>query len=135
MRSAGVVVASALMALLFAADSARSAVSHSRVEAVLSHAVRERAAFLACANRDGDTASADILASDWKRDFETLATLLRANGYSEDDLAALAVRFDLSKVGPGAAARACTLLGNWKQHWQRYGLTKPAYALVPFESK
>ena len=135
MRSAAVVLASALMALLFAADSAQSDVNRRTVEVVLSHAVRERAAFLTCANRDGDAASADILVSGWKRDFGNFVILLRANGYSEDDLAALADRFDLGKAEAGAATRACTLLGNWKQHWQRYGLTDPIGALLPFESK
>jgi hypothetical protein len=135
MRSAATVRASALMALLFAADSAQSAMNRRTIEVVLLHAVRERAAFLFCANRDGDTGSAHTLVSGWNRDLENFVTVLRANSYPESELAALADRFDLDKAEPDAAARGCTLLGNWKQHWQRYGLTDPSTALLPFESK
>jgi hypothetical protein len=135
MRSAATVLASALTTLLFVSDSARSAMNRRTVEVVLSHAVRERAALLSCANRDGDTGSVHTLVSGWNRDFENFVTVLRVNGYSESELAALADRFDLGKTKPDAAARGCTLLGNWKQHWQRYGLTDPIAALLPFESK
>jgi hypothetical protein len=128
-----VAFASTLVTLVLATDSARSTEFSRRIEVNLSHAVRERAAFLACANRDGDAAAAEIFVSGWQRGFEKLITALRANGYSDDDLAVFANRYSPDNADLGKAKRECILLGEWKQLWRRYGLAEPLAPLLTEE--
>jgi hypothetical protein len=125
---------------LFAATSfvggahAQSDTTRSLVEQILTRAVLERGAFLACARLDTSKQTADLLVRGWQLDLSEAGTILRAVGYSDDEMQALEQRFDVEKASPKFADLAalgayCGVLGDWRTRWARLQILIPKIEL------
>jgi hypothetical protein len=100
------------------------------VEEILTRAVLERGAFLACAHLDTNRQTAELLVKGWRLDLADSLTLLRGVGYSADDLRAMNERFDIEKAAPKFADLAslgayCDVVGDWRTRWARLLITLP----------
>jgi len=119
------------VALLAGAVTARpDPKKHRIVEQILTRAVLERGAFLACARLDSNNRTARQLEQGWQADFDDASTLLRALGYSDDDIRVAADRFDVEKAAPHFADLAslgayCNVLGDWRARWMRLDIVLP----------
>ena len=100
------------------------------VEAILTRAVIERGAFLACARLDQSRETADMLVRGWKLDLADSTSLLRSFGYPDADIRALTDRFDIEKAAPKFADLAalgayCGVLGDWRTRWAQLLIALP----------
>lgn len=108
--------------LLAVAATAQSDSTRETVEQVLTRAVLERGAFLACARLDQSRQTADMLVRSWQLDLADAATILRAVGYTNAEIRALMERYDVEKASPRfadlhALAAYCSVLGDWRTRW------------------
>jgi hypothetical protein len=104
------------------------------VEEILTRAVLERGAFLTCAHLDTNRQTAELLIKGWRLDLADSLTILRAVGYSDDDLRAIADRFDIEKAAPKFADLAslgayCDVVGDWRRRWTRLLIAVPQQEL------
>jgi hypothetical protein len=124
-------IATALGGTLLAGPvAAQSDEQRRRAEQILIRAVLERGAFLACARLDQNNQTADTLIRGWQADISDSATLLRIMGYSDDEVRALADRFDVEKAAPKFAdltslGAYCEVLGDWRTRWTRLQIVLP----------
>jgi hypothetical protein len=100
------------------------------VELILLRAVLERGAFLACSRLDQSKRTAEQLVEGWRLDLADSSTLLRAMGYSDDEIRTLTDRFDIEKAAPKFAdleslGAYCELLGDWRGRWARLQILLP----------
>ena len=131
-RLIGVMLSGALLAGTAAAQPSSS--NRATVEKVLTGAVLERGAFLACARLDTTRQSADLLVRGWQADLEDATSIMRAVGYTDDDIRAVTERFDIEKAAPKFADIAslgayCSVLGDWRTRWARLILILPQLEL------
>jgi hypothetical protein len=128
LRHVGAMLAEALLA---DAERARpDPGNHRIVEQILTRAVLERGAFLACARLDSNNRTARQLVQGWQADFDDASTLLKALGYSDDDVRVAADRFDIEKAAPHFAdlvslGAYCNVLGDWRARWMRLDIILP----------
>jgi hypothetical protein len=119
------------VALLAGAATARpDPRKHGIVEQILTRAVLERGAFLACARLDTSKQTANLLVRGWQADLEDASSLMRALGYTDDDIRAAADRFDIEKAAPHFANLAslgayCNVLGDWRTRLMRLDIILP----------
>ena len=73
------------------------------VEDILTRAVLERGAFLACARLDTNRRTANTLVQGWQADLEEAIALMRVLTYSDDDIRAVTERFNVEKAAPNFA--------------------------------
>ena len=116
--------------LYFAAASAQAVERRDLVEAILSRALLERGAMLACAQKDNLKEDTDVLTLGWKKDLADAEKLLRELRYAEDYIRTLGTRFALDIGIPqfsdqAALARFCTMLGDWKKRYFQLMFTLP----------
>jgi hypothetical protein len=123
------------VALLLCVGSARAEPpAPEAVEAILSRALIERAAFRACASHEKDTETETMLTRSWRLDLAETWDVLRQAGYPEGDVRALVDRLDLDKMTPqfptaeGLAAY-CAALGDWKKRWALLMIVLPQLEL------
>jgi hypothetical protein len=124
----GAMLAGALLA--GAATAQPDPRNHRIVEQILTRAVLERGAFLACARLDTNKQTARLLVQGWQADFADASTLMRALGYTDDDIRAAADRFDVEKAAPHFAdlvslGAYCNVLGDWRARWMRLDIVLP----------
>jgi hypothetical protein len=120
----------------FLAASAASQTDKQRdqVEQILTRAVLERGAFLACARLDTNRQTAELLVKGWQLDLADAGTILRAIGFTDDDVRALRERYDIEKAAPKFADLAslgayCDVLGDWRSRWARLTIILPQVEL------
>jgi hypothetical protein len=128
LRLVGAMLAIAL--LTGAATAQRDHRKHRAVEQILTRAALERGAFLACARLDTSKQTANLLVRGWQADFEDASSLMRALGYTDDDIRAAADRFDIEKAAPHFADLAslgayCEVLGDWRARLMRLDIILP----------
>ena len=116
------------------AGAAHAEENRSLVEAVMSRAVLERGAFLACARHDNDADAIGALTRGWKADIADTVALLRQSGYAQDYIGTIAARFDLDTAVPtfadrSATAKFCAMLGDWKQRYALFFFAAPSVEL------
>jgi len=123
--------AGAVSVLLYlAATSAQAVERRELVEAILSRALLERGAMLACAQMGNAKEETDVLSLGWKKDLADAEKLLRELGYAENYVRTLSNRFALDIGTPKfsdrvALTRFCTMLGDWKTRYFHLMLTLP----------
>jgi hypothetical protein len=123
-------VAAALLCMTMAGPAAAQNLKRQAVEAILTRAVLERGAFLACAALDPSKKTAELLVRGWRNDLSDATTVLRAVGYSDDDIRALTDRLDIEKARPKftdimALGAYCDVLGDWRTRWARLIILMP----------
>jgi hypothetical protein len=104
------------------------------IDEILTRAVIERGALLACARLDQSRQTADLLVRSWHLDLSESAGVLRAAGYSDDDIRAMTERYDIEKAAPQfvdlpALAAYCGVLGDWRSRWARLLILLPQVEL------
>jgi hypothetical protein len=100
------------------------------VEDILTRAVLERGAFLACARLDTNRQTANTLVQGWQADLEEATALMRVLTYSDDDIRAVTERFNVEKAAPNFANLAslgayCSVVGDWRTRWMRLKIILP----------
>jgi hypothetical protein len=123
-------VAAVLLCMAMAGPAAAQNLKRQAVEAILTRAVIERGAFLACAALDPSKKTAELLVRGWRNDLSDATTVLRAVGYSDDDIRALTDRLDIEKARPKfadimALGAYCEVLGDWRTRWARLIILMP----------
>lgn len=104
------------------------------IDAVLSRALLERGAMIACAGLDDDTETIKFLKVSWERDIAAVKEVLQKEGYEEKDILTLIEPLDLEKATPRFADRAaltayCSTLGDWKLRWEIFMTSMPQLEL------
>jgi hypothetical protein len=132
MRAVALRLAGILLAAILLTGTAQAQPDKQRaqVEQILTHAVLERGAFLACSRLDTSKQTAQTLIKGWQLDLADAATLLRLMGYSDDEIRALSERYDIEKAAPKFADLAslgdyCKVLGDWRTRWARLQIILP----------
>jgi hypothetical protein len=133
MRLLALLLIGAVLIGALLADSATarpSARTRTAVENILTHAVLERGAFLACARLDTNKQTASLLIQGWQADLEEAASLMRALKYSDDDIRPVVARFDIEKAAPifanlAALGAYCSVLGDWRTRWMQLNIMLP----------
>jgi hypothetical protein len=113
---------------------AQANLQHRAVEEILTRAVLERGAFLACSHLDTNRQTAELLIKGWHLDLTDSLTILGAVGYSDSELRALRDRFDIEKAAPKFAdltslGAYCDVVGDWRTRWTRLLITLPQHEL------
>jgi hypothetical protein len=105
------------------------------VEAVLTRALAERAAFHACAPLQAEPdASVEFVVRTWNLDMGDTAKFLRETGYPDGYIQHLLTRLDLQKATPKFSSRAelksyCAMLGDWFDRLSVYQYAIPQHEL------
>jgi hypothetical protein len=121
--------------LLAGAAAAQSSRNHrDLVDEILTRAVLERGAFLACARLDQSRETAQTLVRGWEVDLADAGTALRALGYTDADIRGLIERYNIEKAAPkfadlAALADYCMVLGDWRERWTRLRISIPKVEL------
>jgi hypothetical protein len=120
--------------MLTGASAAPSDSKRAVVDEILTRAVIERGAMLACSHIDTTKETADLLIQGWRVDLEESTGVLRAAGYSDDEVRALTDRFDIEKAAPKFTdikelGAYCNVLGDWRTRWARLSMTLPQVEL------
>jgi hypothetical protein len=110
--------------------AAQSESKRELIELILTRAVLERGAFLACSRLDQSKRTAEQLVEGWQLDLADSTALLRIMGYSDDEIRTLTDRFDIEKAAPKFANLAslgayCEVLGDWRGRWARLQIMMP----------
>jgi hypothetical protein len=119
-----------LATVLLYAGATHAAEYRSMVEAVVSRAVLERGAMLACARKDKDRETTEALERGWKADIDDTSKLLRELGYAADYVDTFAGRFNIETATPrftddAAAQKFCAMLGDWRRHYFAFFFLAP----------
>jgi hypothetical protein len=93
------------------------------IDAVLTRALVERAAFRACAGYESNSEAEAALVRGWKLDLAETAEALRKAGYPDGDARSLIARLDIDKATPKFTSREalgafCATLGDWKKRFE-----------------
>ena len=120
--------------LLAGTAAAQSNDQRDLVDEILTRAVIERGAFLACARLDQNRQTADLLVRGWQHDLADAGTVLRAVGYTDVEIRALTERYDIEKAAPKFADLAalgayCGVVGDWRTRWARLLIAIPKIEL------
>ncbi len=124
-----------LGALTFANHAAAEPIRAERaINSVMTRALLERAAFLACARLTKDEQAQALLVRGWKLDVDDAAKFLKQSGYPENFIDALAARMNLEKAVPKFAKTSelkdyCAQLGDWKERYQLLIISLPQLEL------
>jgi len=116
------VIASALLGLTMIAPLHAGELPRDAIDAALTRALLERAAFRACATYENNSEAEAVLVRGWKLDLADTATELRRAGYPDGDARALIEQLDIDKATPKFASREalgafCATLGDWKKRF------------------
>ncbi len=117
------VIAFALLGLTMLAPLHAAELPRDAIDAVLTRALLERAAFRACAAYENNSDADAVLVRGWKLDLAESAEELRKAGYSDKDARALVERLDIDRAAPKFASRDalgafCATLGDWKKRFE-----------------
>ncbi len=104
------------------------------IDAVLSRALLERGAMIACAAVDEDVDTIKFLKISWERDIAAVKEDLQKAGYDDGAIHTLVDHLDIDKATPRFADRAaltayCSTLGDWKLRWQLFMVSMPQFEL------
>ncbi|RUP08458.1 hypothetical protein [Hyphomicrobium sp.] len=113
---------------------AETPAAKSPIDAVLSRALLERGAMIACAAVDDDADTIKFLKISWERDIAAVKEDLQKAGYDDSAIHMLVDHLDIDKATPRFADRAaltayCSTLGDWKMRWQLFLVSVPQFEL------
>lgn len=135
-RSAAVNVVIALwgMAALQTSGFAEPLAAKNPIDAVLSRALLERGAMIACAALDDDADTLKFLKISWERDIASVKEVLQKSGFDDSAIHTLVDHLDIEKATPRFADRAalsayCSTLGDWKLRWELFMVSVPQFEI------
>lgn len=104
------------------------------VEAIMSRALLEKAAFAFCAQHRPSELPLEEVERVWKVELADVAKLLTDSGYDQAFISALPQRYDLKAAIPAFADRAaadryCDMLGDWEQRYFIFQVAFPSLEL------
>ncbi|WP_045834800.1 hypothetical protein [Hyphomicrobium sp. 99] len=104
------------------------------IDSLLTRALLERGAMIACAGIENDAKLIEVLITSWHKDAAGSAKLLREVGYPDDYIEALMARLDIEKATPKFPDRTalityCNALGDWKLRWEMYMIAAPQFEI------
>jgi hypothetical protein len=109
-------------------------VGRNYIDGLLTRALVERGAMIACAGIENDAKTIELLTKSWQADAAGSAKLLREAGYPDDYVEALTARLDFEKATPRFPDRTalvayCETLGDWNLRWQMFMMAAPQFEI------